>query len=511
MGLRLKSQLLALCLALMLLSLGSLSYFHLTISSRDNMVQSDLAGRRTAALAFQQIQVFVRASPLSKDLNRCFALGNTQALRESLMQSGDVLEFHVFDRRGLHLLGSCPYQDNGLQFEQALAWVNSHREILCEVWGDHQGQSERLFSVAPFYNGRVVHHSYHPLYDDQGQLQGLVHLVVQLPKANLYINLIVLGYLTVAAIFLVSSLLAIYMWAEFALNRPLRGLSESLRQLRSLDPTRHQDLAQPNELSEAARALNHVTLDLVKYQQELTQKTQRLQELNEELEQKVADKTLQMREFFSLITHDLRIPLAAVAGYAELMQKPRSGDLTEKQLKLLHNIVKANGSAQDLVFNLLEAMKYEFGQPALQPESFDLRELVNEIQNQLAPENKPIEVVADPAGNYLVWGDRQRLGRVFSNLLGNALHHAGEVRVDLSDQKGQVGVVVSDRGPGIPAEELPNLFEKFKASSTGLGLGLYIVQRILKDHGQEIQVDSRLGEGTRFSFALCRTEQKGKA
>ena len=212
-----------------------------------------------------------------------------------------------------------------------------------------------------------------------------------------------------------------------------------------------------------------------------------------------------MREFFSLVTHDLRIPLAAVAGYTELLSNPRAGSLSEKQVRYIQHIHQANLTAQDLVKNLLEAMKYEFGQPTLECERFDLKSLVEEVKDQLSPEGKPIEIRADSDENWLCWGDRARLGRVFSNLLSNALHHAGHVVVELEPNAQKVAVTVRDQGPGIAPEELPGLFEKFKGSAaSGLGLGLYIVKRILADHGQNIHVHSQLGEGTRFQFELSR-------
>jgi signal transduction histidine kinase len=524
-GLRLKSQLVALCLSLILITLGALTYFHLTLSSQDNLIRTDLAGRRIAAVAVQQIQLFARSRAPGIGLRTALISSNPETLMESLRQTPGLIQFDVMAPDGTRLLSSGVAHDDGLQFQQALFWILKHKEVYVEIWGHHQGRVEPLVTVPPFYNGQVVHHSYHPLYDNGGNLEAVAHLAVVLPRAPLRISLIIIGYLTVATIFLISSVLSIYLWAEFALNRPLRGLAESLQELRSLDPsgTRPDDLPQPNELSEAARALNHVTLDLVKYQQELHQKTQRLEQantqyrqLNEELEQKVAEKTLQMREFFSLVTHDLRIPLAAVSGYTELMEHPRSGGLADKQQRYVQHIKVANTHAQELVRNLLEAMKYEFGHPALQCEDFDLRQLLAEVQSQLAIEAKPLEIVTNPDQELSVWADRARLGRVLINLMSNALHHAGHVQVEVQGRADRVHVKVSDRGPGIPADELPHLFEKFKrprsgapsAPSSGLGLGLYIVHRILLDHGQPIRVTSEPGQGTAFEFELPRPAQE---
>jgi signal transduction histidine kinase len=517
MGLRLKRQLLGLCLFLMVMSLGALTYFHLTLSAQDSLIRSDLAGRRTAELCAQQVQIFLSTSAEPDDLVGAFSSHRSSKLLDSLRSNHDLLQFDVFTLEGVRLLGTGMTHDDGLSLQAALHCLREQGEVYSEIWGHRNEKAEPLLTLQPFYRGRVVHHSYHPLKGEQGRLQGAVHLAVLLPKAPLRINMIVLGYCTVAAIFLVSSMLAIYLWAEFALDRPLRGLNASLEQLRALDPTgtRPDQLPQPNELSDAARALNHVTLDLVKYQRELQQKTVSLEQalenyrlLNEELEQKVSEKTLQMREFFSLVTHDLRIPLAAVAGYTELLSNPRAGSLSEKQVRYLQHIHQANGSAQDLVRNLLEAMKYEFGQPGLELEAFDLRVLVEEIQNQLSPEGKPIEIRAQADQDWTCRGDRARLGRVFSNLLSNALHHAGHAVVDLELNAQRIAITVSDSGPGIAPEDLPGLFEKFKGSeASGLGLGLYIVKRILADHGQEIHVHSQLGQGTRFQFELTRPER----
>ncbi|MBS2034687.1 HAMP domain-containing histidine kinase [bacterium] len=510
MGLRLKSQLVFLCFSLMLVSLGALSYFHITLSSQDNLMRSDRDGRRAALQAFQQIQLFVQASDNPDDLASCIASRKSAALVDSLSKTPDLIQFDIFLPDGGRLLSSGTAAVDDLAFQQALFWVQAHHESYNEIWGYQNGTVQPLVSVAPFYRGQVVHHSYHALYNGAGQLSGLVHLAVRLPKAPLRINFILLGYLTIATIFLVSSVLAIYLWAEFALNRPLRGLNSSLQQLNALDPSGHKSdaLPQPNELSEAAMALNRVTLDLVKYQQELQQKTNHLERLNEELEEKVADKTLQIREFFSLITHDLRVPLAAVSGYADLIENPRSGQLSEKQRQYVRSIQVANRDAQELVRNMLETMKYEFSQPAMQLEEFDAGELLGEIAEQLKIVNKPVELMLDPGQDLRVWGDRARIGRVFSNLMANALHHAGQVKVEMSAEARQVAVSVSDQGPGIAPEDLPHLFEKFKGSSTGLGLGLYIVQRILQDHGQAVSVESQIGQGTRFRFNLARMEKE---
>src|SRR5690606_2648532 len=146
-------------------------------------------------------------------------------------------------------------------------------------------------------------------------------------------------------------------------------------------PPDPEDALTSNELVAVSRSFNRMVLDLVKYQRELEEKTTRLEQantnyrvLNEQLEHKVEEKTAEMKEFFSLVSHDLRIPLAAVAGYADLLIKKRSApggsQLTEKQEKFVRSILVANSHAQDLVRNLLDAMRYEFGQPQIVEQEF---------------------------------------------------------------------------------------------------------------------------------------------
>lgn len=506
----------------MLLSMGALTYFHLSLASHDNLTRTDLAGRKLAALVVQRVQIFMQASPPGATLDSIFHDARAVPMLEGLSREPGMVQWDVFLPDGTALVSMDGHVNDGLQVLQALQWINERHESYAEIWGHQVGRPAELLAEVPaLYQGQVVHHSYHPLLDPQGQVKGVLHLALLQSKAPLRMNLIVLGYLTVAAIFLGSSMISVYLWAEFALNRPLRGLSESLQQLHSLHPSgnRPDRLPQPNELSEAARALNHVTLDLVKYQRELKQNSENLEranqslaQLNEELEQRVAEKTLQIREFFSLITHDLRVPLAAVSGYAELLGNPRGGVLTDKQQRYLQHIQVGNSHAQELTRNLLEAMKYEFGQPALEGEMFDLRGLTEEVRDQLAVQERPIQITAPEGSDYLVWGDRNRLRRVLGNLLANALAHAGAAEVVLRPASGQVEVEVLDQGPGIPPEQMGQLFAKFKSagsngSSSGLGLGLYIVKRILEDHGQDIRVSSQLGRGTRFWFAVARTEK----
>ncbi|MEW6281470.1 MAG: HAMP domain-containing sensor histidine kinase, partial [Candidatus Eremiobacterota bacterium] len=267
-----------------------------------------------------------------------------------------------------------------------------------------------------------------------------------------------------------------------------------------------------------SNSLNRLSLDLSKYQGELEEKTRRLEQANqryrqltERLEQQVEEKTRELREFFSLVTHDLRIPLAATQGYADLLLK-RPGEMTEKQRRFSRSIRVANSHALELVRNLLDAMRYEAGQnQTIVPESFRFEELVEEVVSHLSvpgDEEKAAPLGVEVPPGVVVRADRTRIGRVLGNLMSNALRHVGSARLVAHVEGPNLRIVVQDDGPGIPAEHLPLLFEKFThfptetGPSSGLGLGLYIVRRILEGHGESIHVESQVGEGTRFWFHL---------
>ena len=338
------------------------------------------------------------------------------------------------------------------------------------------------------------------------RLQAVLHLSFDVQSSSRRLNLVTAGNVLLALTFLLTSLMSIHLWSQHAIQRPLEGLVESMRQFDSEMDV--EQLASANELINLSQTLHHLALDRLKYQREL-------EHINRELEGQVEEKTLEMKEFFSLVTHDLRIPLAAIQGYTDLLQR-KPEQLSERHLTYVSRITTANGHALELVRNLLEAMKIEFGtlQPVMETFSFD--NLADEVTNELnVDESLPpvvLEPSADNAGEVMVEADRTRIKRVLTNLLSNAQKHAeGTPSVVLrwrTVPRRGVRIQVVDQGPGIAPADRERLFEKFTrapgsmGNSSGLGLGLYIVGRILESHDQEISVLGELGKGTTFEFHL---------
>jgi two-component system, OmpR family, phosphate regulon sensor histidine kinase PhoR len=338
------------------------------------------------------------------------------------------------------------------------------------------------------------------------ELEAFLHLSFDVENTSKRLRLVSAGNVLLGMTFLLTTLMAIHLWSQHAIKRPLEGLVESMRQLET-GPT-GTELSSSNELANLSKTLQHLALDRLKYQREL-------ESLNRGLERQVEEKTLEMKEFFSLVTHDLRIPLAAVQGYCDLLKR-KPDDLTERQLTFVKRIATANGHSLELVRNLLEAMKIEFGTMSPVTEEFDFMTLAQEVRDELNVDDTLPPVVLVPANEasegVCVEADRTRIKRVITNLLSNAQHHAqGTPQVTLGWRKVPkrgVRIEVIDEGPGIAEEDCRRVFEKFTrtpqsmGTSTGLGLGLYIVGKILQSHGQSIDLRSQVGKGTTFEFHL---------
>ena len=212
------------------------------------------------------------------------------------------------------------------------------------------------------------------------------------------------------------------------------------------------------------------------------------------------------------ISHDLRAPLAVVQGHAQVLQEELEirhldGLLLDSTSAILRGAQRMNVMIQDLV----DAARFEGGQLTLERRPVDLRNYLDNLLQRSALSMEVERVTLDlPADLPPVAADYNRIERVFTNLLSNAMKYSDPgtpVRVCARQLDGDVEVRVSDRGRGIPAENLPHLFERFYRVTggrniEGLGLGLYITRLLVEAHGGHIRVESELGQGSTFIFTL---------
>jgi signal transduction histidine kinase len=216
-------------------------------------------------------------------------------------------------------------------------------------------------------------------------------------------------------------------------------------------------------------------------------------------------------DFLSAAAHDLKTPLTTLIARAQLLERRAARDPTapadRESLRLL---VVEGQRLKRLVRDLLDATRVEQGKLVGPREAVDLVAIARELCARLGSARHPGVVAAE--GPVVGWYDRQRIEQLLDNLVENAITYSpdgGLVEISVRQDATGVQIVVADRGIGIPAGELPRLFERFHRGTNvddrrfpGMGLGLFICKGIVEQHGGQISVTSQLGVGSTFSVAL---------
>jgi PAS domain S-box-containing protein len=219
-------------------------------------------------------------------------------------------------------------------------------------------------------------------------------------------------------------------------------------------------------------------------------------------------------EFLASMSHELRTPLHTIIGFSELLQEGHDGDLNERQQRFLGHIRRDSEHLLELINDVLDLSKIEAGQLVLKKEIYPLARSVSEALDAIRPGaiGKGIEVAELGERDAMVDADPLRVKEMLYNLLSNAVKftpEGGRVWVEVREDVGFARVTVGDTGVGIPADEQENIFDKFyqvgnttRGVREGTGLGLSITKELVQMHGGWIEIDSRPGEGSRFTFTL---------
>ncbi|MGH7263379.1 MAG: PAS domain S-box protein, partial [Candidatus Rokuibacteriota bacterium] len=215
-------------------------------------------------------------------------------------------------------------------------------------------------------------------------------------------------------------------------------------------------------------------------------------------------------EFIGTVSHELRTPLTAIRGHLELVLEGDAGPIGPLQREFLGIADQNTERLGALINDLLDVEKLEAGKMRMARDPVDLAAVLREVVStfRLQAERKGLAFRAAIDDGLVVAGDRDRLIQVFVNLVSNAIKYTprGEVGITASREDGQPSIVVHDTGIGMSAEEQKQLFTKFFRSQApvvrdagGTGLGLVIAKGIVEGLGGRILVESRPGQGTRFS------------
>lgn len=223
------------------------------------------------------------------------------------------------------------------------------------------------------------------------------------------------------------------------------------------------------------------------------------------------------REFLGDVSHELKTPIFAVQGFIHTLMDGAMED-ERVRVKFLRKAMKNADRLSSLVQDLLIITQAESGEMELRIRKFSIHELVTDVVESLeykfTKKNRNItwRILANQHEHTQVLADRERIQQVLTNLVDNAIKYGdaeGTVSIELTASGGKMYTSVKDNGPGIDAEHLDKIFQRFyrvdKSRSRekgGTGLGLAICKHLLKMHGEEVTVQSKVGEGTTFTFSL---------
>ncbi len=233
-----------------------------------------------------------------------------------------------------------------------------------------------------------------------------------------------------------------------------------------------------------------------------------VESFNQTLERLETLFTSQQR-FLADVSHELRTPLTVIKGNVDLMRRFKEADEDS-----LGSIDQEVGRLTRLVGGLLMLAQAEAGKLTLNIKPVELDLLLTEVftETRVLAGSK-VNVQLNEIDEAVVQGDRDRLKQVLLNLIANAIQYTpqgGEVFISLKRIGEQARIIIRDTGPGIPAADLPHIFDRFyraeksrtRSSTSGFGLGLSITKWIVEHHGGRIEVTSKEGEGTTFVIWL---------
>jgi two-component system phosphate regulon sensor histidine kinase PhoR len=221
------------------------------------------------------------------------------------------------------------------------------------------------------------------------------------------------------------------------------------------------------------------------------------------------------REFLADVSHELKTPVFAAQGFVHTLLDGAAEDKKVRR-KFLKRAAKSLDNLDSLIQDLLTLSQIETGEIKMHFEHFNivntLMEIVDQMENKAEKRDLSIRLDKEYKNPVFVYADSERIYRVITNLVSNAIKYTdeGEVVIGLEESGDKVKVSIKDTGVGIPPEHLKRIFERFfrvdKSRSKGLGgtgLGLAIVKHIIEAHDSKVSVISAIGKGSVFSFKLA--------
>ncbi len=219
-------------------------------------------------------------------------------------------------------------------------------------------------------------------------------------------------------------------------------------------------------------------------------------------------------QFLTVLSHELKAPLNAIEGYLKIMQEQQAGDSIAAYDKMIDRSLSRVKAMRTLIMDLLDLTRIESGRKKRELGELDLGLVAKSAIETMVPMaiQKDVNIIYDKSTSVPYIADSEEIEIVFNNLISNAVKYnedGGTVECKIAHLGSEILVVISDTGVGIAEEDLPKLFREFSRIKTtktkeisGSGLGLSIVKRIVDLYKGRIEVESNVGEGTKFLIYL---------
>jgi signal transduction histidine kinase len=394
------------------------------------------------------------------------------------------------------------------------AW-NGYRSIVNKMLvlsrENHKDEALQIY-------GSSSRKAYNAASDALGQLTDQAVISAQAASDRLAIAYrhafwLILLAIIVAAVLVVAALVHI----SRSISAPLLALARRMRRLAAneteLDIPATQRRDEIGEMAKATVVFRNNAIELMRTQRTLARQAALLEERLAH-EQRVS---LLQRNFVSMASHEFRTPMTVIDAHARRLDKikemvtpaeigERAGKIRSAVLRMTH-----------LIDNLLNSSRLIDGRAGLylHPAEMDLTALLKEVC-QLHRDMVPGSQIAERFTAAPMVGDAKLLFQVFSNILSNAIKYSpngAKIEVAITDAADEIAVVISDSGIGIPASDLDRVFERYHRGGNvsgivGTGVGLYLVKMVVDLHQGTVDVQSREGEGSRFTVRLPRASLK---
>jgi signal transduction histidine kinase len=301
-------------------------------------------------------------------------------------------------------------------------------------------------------------------------------------------------FISVAAGSVVLALLLGFVLAR-SLIAPLRRTEARLREIAEGDFSRHVEVPNRDEIGVLAANVNRMNDELAR--------------LYAQLETASKHKS----DFLANMSHELRTPLNAIIGFSEVLREQMFGELNERQLSYVDDVLEAGRHLLALINDVLDLAKVEAGRMELELSEVSIPHVLRSglTMHGERAQRGGIELALDLEPDEInVYADERRVRQVVFNLLSNAVKFTprdGRIDVSARLNDGVVEVAVTDTGPGIRPEDQERIFEEFEQARDGVrhdgtGLGLAVSRRFIELHGGRLWVESTVGRGSIFRFTL---------